>query len=199
MAEAGDGFCFVTSPITDAELLRHLATIPADLGAPYETEVNLAALKWVENLAQKLIRGYVLAVDYGYSRAAFYAPERKSGTLRCRAGHRIIDSPLTDVGEVDITAHVDWTSVARRGEECGLSLDGFTDQHHFITGLISRLPQAEFAGENDPRDRRALQTLLHPEFLGRTFQFLALAKNIPPDGQLSGLGFARNPRIALGL
>ena len=94
VAESGDGFGFVTAPITDAELRRHLDTIPRHLSGPYETEVNLAALKWIESLAQKLIRGYVLAVDYGYSRDDFYAPERRSGTLQCYAHHRIIRSPL---------------------------------------------------------------------------------------------------------
>jgi SAM-dependent MidA family methyltransferase len=198
VAESGAEFGFVTAPITDAELRRHLDTIQGHLSGPYETEVNLAALKWIESLAQKLTRGYVLAVDYGYSRDDFYAPERKSGTLQCYAHHRRIRSPFTDIGDVDITAHVDWTSVGERGRECGLSVNGFTDQHHFITGLISHLTQEEFAGEIEPRARRALQTLLHPEFLGRAFQFLALAKNAP-DQQLSGFKFAREPRSALGL
>ncbi len=198
VVESGAAFGFVTAPITDAELRLHLNTIPRHLSGPYETEVNLAALRWIESLAQKLMRGYVLAVDYGYSRDDFYAPERRSGTLQCYAHHCLIRSPLTDVGNVDITAHVDWTSVVERGGECGLSLNGFTDQHHFITGLISRLPQGEFAGESEPRTRRALQTLLHPEFLGTAFQFLALAKNAP-DQQLSGFKLAREPRSALGL
>jgi SAM-dependent MidA family methyltransferase len=198
VVESGAGFGFVTAPITDAELRLHLNTIPRHLNGPYETEVNLAALKWIASLAQKLIRGYVLAVDYGYSRDDFYAPERSSGTLQCYAHHRRIRSPFTDIGDADITAHVDWTSVAERGGECGLSINGFTDQHHFITGLISRLAQGEFAGEIEPRARRALQTLLHPEFLGTAFQFLALAKNAP-DQQLSGFKFAREPRSALGL
>ena len=117
VAESGDGFGFVTAPITDAELRLHLDTIPRHLSGPYETEVNLAALKWIESLAQKLTRGYVLAVDYGYSRDDFYAPERSSGTLQCYAHHRIIPSPLTDIGDVDITAHVDWTSVASSGRK----------------------------------------------------------------------------------
>ncbi len=198
VAESGAEIGFVTAPITDAELRLHLDTIPRHLSGPYETEVNLAALQWIEHLAQKLIRGYVLAVDYGYSRDDYYAPERSSGTLQCYAHHRLIRSPLTVVGHGDITAHVDWTSVVERGGEYGLSLNGLTDQHHFLTGLISSLSQGEFAGEIEPRARRALQTLLHPEFLGRAFQFLALAKNAP-DQQLSGFKFAREPRVALGL
>jgi SAM-dependent MidA family methyltransferase len=97
-----------------------------------------------------------------------------------------MSSPLENIGQADITAHVDWTSVAERAEECGLTLTGFTDQHHFITGLLSlRNPEES--------ERRALQTLLHPEFLGTRFQYLALSKNAPQD-QLSGFRFARDAR-----
>jgi SAM-dependent MidA family methyltransferase len=191
VTESGDGFAFVARPVANENLLRHLARIPRPLAALYETEVNLAALKWINEVSRKLARGFVLAVDYGYSRDHFYAPERTRGTLQCYAAHHAVSSPLQDIGQTDISANVDWTSIAERAEECGLTLTGFTDQHHFITGLLSlRTP-----GENE---RRALQTLLHPEFLGTRFQYLALSKNAQQD-QLSGFRFARDPRTALGL
>jgi len=128
----------------------------------------------------------------------FAKPRMPVAAHHDHARRTIRDPRQNDIGHVDITAHVDWTSVVERGGEYGLSLNGFTDQHHFITGLISRLPQEEFAGEREPHTRRALQTLLHPEFLGTAFQFLALAKNAP-DQHLSGFKFAREPRSALGL
>jgi SAM-dependent MidA family methyltransferase len=199
VVESGDGFGFVTAPIADAELRLHLDTIPAHLNAPYETEVGLGALKWIESLAQKLIRGYILAVDYGYSRDEFYAPERRSGTLQCRAHHRMIGSPLSSAGEADITAHVDWTSLAERAEANGLSVAAFTDQHHFMSGIVTALMAEQFGVNTKAGTRRALQTLLHPEFLGTTFQVLALTKDVAPDFRLSGFKFARDPRAALGL
>jgi SAM-dependent MidA family methyltransferase len=199
VAESGDGFEFVTTPITDAALLRHFETIPRHSGGPYETEVNLAALKWMELLAPKLIRGYVLAVDYGYARENYYAPERSSGTLRSYAHHRINPSPLSDIGEADITAHVDWTSLAERAETCGLSVAGFTDQHHFATGVVTELMPEQFGANADAKTRGSLQTLLHPEFLGTTFQFLGLTKNVASGAPLSGFKFARDPRTAVGL
>jgi SAM-dependent MidA family methyltransferase len=196
--ESRDGFAFVTKPIGHENLRRHLEKIPSHAVRLYETEVNLAALDWVEHVAQKLTRGYVLAVDYGYSRDKFYEPERATGTLQCYAEHRTVTSPLNQIGHVDISAHIDWTSVVERAEECGLTLNGFTDQHHFITGMILRLWPNDFSGETDPQTRRALQTLLHPEFLGTAFQFLTLSRNAN-DAQLSGFKFARKPRAALGL
>ena len=191
VATSDDGFGFVARPFTDESLRRQLGKIPLDLSSPYETEINLAALEWVETVAGKLARGFVLVVDYGYARDQFYAPERTGGTLQCYAEHRRGMSPLEDVGHRDISAHVEWTSVAERAMQCDLTLAGFTDQHHFITGLLSRQAPPE------ETERRALQTLLHPELLGTRFQFLALGKDAPPN-QLSGFSFARDPRVTLG-
>jgi SAM-dependent MidA family methyltransferase len=183
VADAGDGFAFVTMPIADEKLRRQLEKVPRHSAASYETEINLAALDWIEQVSRKLTRGFVLAVDYGYSRDDFYAPERAAGTLQGYAAHRKISSPLEEVGQADITAHVDWTSVAERAEDSGLTLTGFTDQYHFITGLLSRrTPQKN--------ERRALQTLLHPELLGTRFQYLALRRDVP-ERRLSGFRYAR--------
>jgi SAM-dependent MidA family methyltransferase len=198
VVESGDGFVFATRPITDGRLRQQVQKIPRHEPGDYETEANLATPGWIENVSRRLIRGYVLTVDYGYSRDEFYAPERTRGTLQCRAQHRAVASPLEQIGQADITAHVDWTSVAERAEECGLSVHGFADQHHFITGLLSHLARHEAAEETEPSTRRALQTLLHPELLGTRFQFLALGKDTPSDA-LGGFAFARDACKALGL
>ena len=153
----GDHFDFVAGSLTTSGLRKHLAKLPAPPSPNYETEVNLAALDWIEMLSAKLERGFVLAVDYGYSREEFFAPERTTGTLQSFANHRVVPSPLLDAGQVDITAHVDWTSLVERAEECGLEVTGFTDQHHFLTALATTLLPNELAAH----DRRALQTLLH--------------------------------------
>jgi hypothetical protein len=80
-----------------------------------------------------------------------------------------------------------------------LSLAGFTDQHHFMTGVVTALMAEEFGANADAATRRGLQTLLHPEILGTTFQFLALTKEVAPGVPLSGFKFAREPRSVLGL
>jgi SAM-dependent MidA family methyltransferase len=92
---------------------------------------------------------------------------------------------------------VNWTDVAERAEAIGLPVAGFTDQHHFITGIM-----AGFSGlfeKAGPKTKRQLQTLLHPEMLGRTFQVLALAKGVDLAVPLNGFKFARNAREAVGL
>ena len=199
VAESGAEFVIVAQPIRDPKLQQHLARIPRLATEPYETEVNLAAAEWMKTLAPKLTRGFVLVVDYGYARDRFYAPERQNGTLRCYAQQRFVPSPLEGIGQVDITAHVDWTSIAECAEQNGLRASGFTDQHRFMTGLVTTLGQATYAPEPDLATRGALQTLFHPDFLGTTFQFLGLTKNVDPETVLSGFRFGRDARAALGL
>jgi SAM-dependent MidA family methyltransferase len=191
VAETPEDFQLVPRPITDQKLRARLPPLPPAGTGTYDTEINLAALDWVERVAAKLQRGFVLAVDYGFSRAEFFAAERRSGTLQGYAGHRTVSSPLSDIGRADIASHVEWTSVAEHAEECGLKIVGFTDQHHFMTGMLSLVSPRE-------DERRALQTLLHPEFLGTRFQYLALGRNVP-SAELNGFRFARDPRKALGL
>jgi SAM-dependent MidA family methyltransferase len=210
-----DRFVFVEQPIVDPALKTQVKKVEAASrrlweetrqdaaytlpGQPagYVTEVNLATLSWIDALSAKLARGYLLAFDYGYSREEFYAADRTGGTLQIRAQHHLLNSPFDAIGDSDISAHVEWTSVAERAETSGLRVAGFTDQYHFLTGLISESP--ELSENMDPKRKRALQTLIHPEMLGRRFQVLALAQNVDSTIALSGFKFARDARAALGL
>jgi SAM-dependent MidA family methyltransferase len=157
----GDKFVFVERPVD-------------------KTMFNQLTLEWVDDVAANLQRGYVLAVDYGHLGAQFEA------SIQVRARHRLLDSPFEEIGRADITMHVDWSSVIARAQFNGLRLAGFTDQHHFLTGIISLLGLPD-----SPKLTRELQTLLHPEMLGRAFQVLTLEKNLaastPP---VAGLKFA---------
>ncbi|HEY1582493.1 MAG TPA: SAM-dependent methyltransferase [Chthoniobacterales bacterium] len=190
------GFTFVDRPVSNDRLRARLTRIPAAPLAGYETEINLAALDWITILAGKLQRGVVLTADYGLPRHEFYAPSRRSGTLQCYGEHRVLPSLLERVGQSDLTTHVEWTSLAEQAEESGLQLAGFTDQHHFLTGLLSTHPALASAGAEKSR---ALQTLIHPEFLGMKFQFLGLTRSFPSEISLGGFKFARDSRGALGL
>jgi len=204
----GDEFAVLDQSIGDRKLRDHLQKLPAR-PASYETEVNLVALDWIENVSRKLGRGYVIVADYGYSGEEYYAPHRSAGTLQVRAQHRLLASPFEQIGRADISTHVEWTSIAECAEACGLQVKGFTDQHHFITGILSELgrggspepPRGDWGQSPLPslKTKRALQTLLHPEMLGRSFQVLALAKNVDFGGPLAGFKFARETRSALGL
>lgn len=191
----GDEFVFINAPIADAPLAEHARSLPVR-SVGYETEVNLAAPILIEEVAHKMERGVALLTDYGFARAEYYADDRNTGTLQCRAGHRLVDSPLERIGDCDITTHVEWTSLAQRAGIGGLQLVGLVDQHHFLTGILRGFPDA--LASLSEKERRGLQTLLHPEMLGRSFQVMALSRSMDP-GSLSGFHFARDAAGALGL
>ena len=145
---------------------------------------NQLTLEWVDEVAANLQRGYVIAVDYGHLDPQFEA------SFQVRAKHRLLDSPFEQIGRADITMRVDWSSVIARARANRLHLAGFTDQHHFLAGMISRLGVLD-----SPKLKRELQTLLHPEMLGRAFQVVGLTKGVQPGAPpLAGFKFARDLR-----
>lgn len=156
---------------------------------PIDQTPNRRQLDWIGAVAAKLRMGFVLAVDYGFSDSDFHE------VLQVRSRHRLLDSPFHEIGQADITAHINWTDVAKAAEKNGLRVSGFTDQHHFFTGMISAFPDVVA----DEKSKRALQTLLHPEMLGRSFQVLALSKDVDSGTRLSGFKFARDAGETLGL
>ena len=174
----GDQFFFVEREVDDQTL-------------------NHAALAWVDEVAANLERGYVIAIDYGRLEDEF------QGTVQVRARHRNLDSPFDEIGHADITMHVDWTSIAERAQKNGLRVAGFTDQHHFLMGIVSEFGNDDFGHSllaNSFKANRELQTLLHPEMLGRAFQVLLLEKKVDPSAaQLAGFKFAREPRQTAGI
>ena len=183
----GDNFIFVEHPI-DAD-----------------RKSDEAALAWIGEIAANLQRGYVIAIDYGR------LGEEIQRDVRVRAQHRSLSSPFEQIGEADITMPVDWTSIVHRAETNGLRVVGFTDQHHFLTGIISELggggspepPEDDWSPSllpNSAKTKRELQTLLHPEMLGRAFQVLALAKNIDRESpRLAGFKFAHEQHCVSGI
>ena len=150
-------------------------------GAAAEAAFNQTALDWIDEVATNLQRGYVFAIDYGRLAG------EDSADVQVRARHRNLESPFEQIGHADITVRVDWARIVERAETRGFGIAGFTDQHHFLTGIVS-----EFQPLDSPKARRELQTLLHPEMLGRAFQVLGLTKNIDPVAPpLAGFQFAR--------
>lgn len=182
---SGNDFAFTTANVDRAKLrLDQSGFFPAG----FEIEASAAAPKLMGEIASRLARGVILAIDYGYVRAGFYSIDRSEGSLQIRAKQKKLSSPFEQIGLADISSHVEWTGLVEAAQSCGAKVLGFTDQHHFLTGIISKFFTAT---EFNFSEKRALQTLLHPEMLGRNFQVLALGKGFVE--KLSGFQFARDP------
>lgn len=157
----------------------------------YESEISLAAPALVRSLTQGLNRGVLLFIDYGFPAHEFFHAQRNRGTLMCHYRHQSHADPFLWPGLQDITAHVDFSAVARAGR--GLELLGYTGQAQFlincgITELLAAVPAADTA-RYAPLAAQA-QQLLSPAEMGELFKVIALGRGITPP--LSG--FCRGDR-----
>ena len=159
------------------------------LSSGYVSEINLRQAAWLKALAQSMRRGCVLLIDYGYSSAEYYHPQRNKGTLMCHYRHRAHGDPFRWVGLQDITSQVDFTAAAREALESGFSLGGYTTQAHFLlaNGLDTLL------AESDPDDLtrhmalvQGVKKLTLPSEMGERFKVLGLLKDL----QINLQGFA---------
>jgi SAM-dependent MidA family methyltransferase len=202
---SGADFGFVPAKVTAPDLVEALDKLPLPVTSPYRTEVNLAARRWIQAVGTNLERGFVLIVDYGFPRDEYYKPERTTGTLSCYSRHRRSYNPLERPGEIDITAHVDFTSLAETAAKASLNVAGYADQHHFMVGAAeSWLLALEKAVETEgltPARAAFLgpyRTLMHPGTMGMAFKFLLLTKGLDARPLLSGFKYAADPWKSLG-
>lgn len=133
-------FVEVTDSLSTPQILEYFDFIGIDLmsgsySEGYRTEVNLAALDWLKTVANRLKRGFLLTIDYGYSSDRYYLSTRYQGTLQCYYRHQHHNDPYVNIGQQDITAHVNFTALERQGELCGLHKVGFTQQSLFLMAL----------------------------------------------------------------
>ncbi|MBF0127122.1 MAG: SAM-dependent methyltransferase [Magnetococcales bacterium] len=160
-----------------------------DLEAGYRTEVAIPAARWVQAAAGALGRGLLLLIDYGYPAGEYYASWRSAGTLVGHRGHERVDDPLLFCGEMDLTAHVDFSAMTRAGREAGLELLGYTTQNWFLMGLgiLERLERVggKMAPEASSRLRGAVMRLLMPNEMGERFKALAMGRGMK-EGTLAG-------------
>ena len=164
--------------------------------AGYTAELRLSLRPFFRSLSARLTRGFLLAVDYGMTFESLLAPHRVAGTLSCYLDHRRDATPLECPGEKDITAHVDFTGMARDAVTAGFQLDGFTDQHHFLVGASASMLRDMDGRPLTPASQKKLlnlRTLLHPESMGTQFHAILFSKATAPGVRLSGFQFARDP------
>ena len=115
------------------EITNYINTFSISLSPGYKTEINLRIKEWLESVAAVLKEGFVLTIDYGYSAKEYYSEDRTGGTLLCYHKHTLNDSPYRNIGQQDITAHVNFSSLKLWGDDLGLRTVGCCPQGTFLT------------------------------------------------------------------
>jgi SAM-dependent MidA family methyltransferase len=186
------GFAWDDGKLPDGDLRRRALDVFPPGDHEYLSEVGLAAEGLVRTLAGALERGAAVFVDYGFAEREFYHPQRSMGTLRCHYRHRFHNDPFFMPGLQDITAHVDFSAMARAAESGGAEVLGFTTQAYFLIscGL------AVLVSDQDPtatlsrlKNTSAAYRLINPAEMGELFKVLGIGKGI--DVPLLGFQSAR--------
>jgi SAM-dependent MidA family methyltransferase len=154
------------------------------------TEIHAQAEAFIATLAERLDRGALFFIDYGFPASEYYHPQRVGGTLMCHRAHLADTDPLADVGVKDITAHVNFTGIAVAAQGGGLDVLGYTSQARFLMncGLLDMLHGA------DIRTIANAQKLLTEHEMGELFKVIGFAKRCDPAFTASPIGFAHGDR-----
>ncbi len=157
----------------------------------YTSELHPAQHAFIRTLAEKLTRGAMIWLDYGFDAAQYYHPERSDGTLMGHHRHHTIHDPFYRVGLTDLTVHVNFSDIAEAGCAAGLDLIGYTNQATFLYNLgILDLLAAQFPQTDTPsyfQAAQAVNTLTAQHEMGELFKVMAFGKQVDVDW----LGFAR--------
>ena len=146
------------------------------LGVPgdhdYLTEIHPQAEAFIRTLADRLTQGAAFFLDYGFPESEYYHPQRHMGTVMCHQQHRSDANPLADVGQKDITAHVNFTGIALAAQDAGLDVLGYCTQARFLMncGLLERLDQATL------QDKVMAQKLIMEHEMGELFKVICFCK-----------------------
>jgi SAM-dependent MidA family methyltransferase len=156
----------------------------------YLTEIHPQAEAFVRTLGQRLERGAIFMLDYGFPEREYYHPQRHMGTLMCHQAHRSDMNPLLSPGDKDITAHINFTGIAVAAQEEGLELLGYSTQARFLMncGLLDVL--AQLPPEQQLRERAHAQKLLTEHEMGELFKAVGWRKGT----SFEALGFAQGDR-----
>ena len=165
-------------------------------------EVPLAAQQSMYSVAARIHRGFIIAIDYGYTRAEQFAG-RHRGTLKALRRHSISADPYEAPGEQDITADVNFTALAAAAEKEGMQAQKVVTQSQFLMGIGEANQFADAFEECRLPQERAkvalqLKHLVTPAGMGESFQVLIAGKNIENEKvhALAGLSFGRELRRA---
>ena len=173
---AVDGEKFVWAKIRNSGFRIPDSELESVLPDDYTIETRPAAENWWREAAGVLGRGKLMAIDYGLTADEIFLPGRTRGTLRAYFRHHASDDLLANVGEQDLTAHVNFSAIQAVGESAGLKTESFQTQSQFLTRILERAAKDNSLDGWTSAQSRQFQTLTHPEHLGRAFRVLVQSR-----------------------
>lgn len=146
----------VPGPLSDPALATDAGAALPHLEDGDRFEVSPDASAWVRDAAGALERGMVMVIDYGDEEPDLWHRRPAGSLVTYRDGGLGVDL-LADPGQADITAHVNFSALARAALAAGLRPEGLRTQREWLQSLgageaagrlRARQDQAEVAGDH---------------------------------------------------
>jgi len=161
------------------------------------TEVSLAMMDWAKRIAATIQTGFLIAIDYGYTRDEQLAG-RHLDTIMTYREHSATPDPYQAPGEQDITVHVNFTALAAPLESGGMETYKLRTQSQFLIGIGENNQFADAFEECSLPQEKAkvalqLKHLVTPMGMGETFHLLVASKGVNREvvESLAGLSFGK--------
>lgn len=176
-----------SGPLSTPALLKYFEEFSVELERGHRTEVNLRIRDWLGSTASVLTEGFVLTIDYGYTSREYHSEDRDRGTLMCYRRHQVIEDPLVNVGEEDITAHVNFSAVKKWGEESGFETAGFCGQGAYLAslGIDEEIKRLSLESKDYLFELARIKKLILPQGMGESHQVMIQYKG-PGAPKLKG-------------
>jgi len=177
-----NSFCWHNGPLSTSRLNAYLDRFKIQLSEGQIVDINLQIEDWLSSIAARLLRGFLVMVDYGLDLEDLYSnPVRQHGTLRAFKRHRIVDDVLSSPGDQDLTTTIDWHAVKQIGTELGFKLrefkplDQFLLEAGFLEELEKQTQDAHDEGEKLQLRATAREMIL-PGRMAEGFQVLVMKR-----------------------
>ncbi len=167
-------FVEIKRDIDNNSIKQYLKEFSIELPKGYRTEMNLRIKDWLNEINSLLTEGFIFTIDYGYPSWDYYSEERNRGTLLCYHKHQVTEDPLQNIGEQDITAHVNFSSVKKWGEEMGIKTIGFCQQGTFLIslGIDKEIANLFESSKDYVFEAARIKKLILPGTMGETHKVL---------------------------
>jgi SAM-dependent MidA family methyltransferase len=172
----------VLVPNTNEDIFAFLQESGITLIDHQRLEIPLLMEKMLKQMSRALKKGVVVTADYGYTNEEWKLPARKQGSLRGFYQHKMINDVLEHPGEMDITTHIHFDWLIKKGEELNLKFITKLRQDQFLlkTGILKELenhydpnPFSEVSKRN-----RAIRSLIMPAGISSYFSIVIQHKNL---------------------
>jgi SAM-dependent MidA family methyltransferase len=171
-----EAFRLIPGDCSCTDLEAEVKHLPHDLGIGHTLEINLAMLDWIRDVARAAFSGTIFIADYGLDAEEFLADSRATGTIRRYQQHQMDGQVLANLGDCDLTTHINFTRLIEEAQRQGLIQREYDLQGRVLGRMATSWIQSLEGSPPDAATLRQFNSLTHPALMGRSFRCLILEK-----------------------